>query len=116
MRIRGFSTPGTMSAYLAPLRNLIRNVNDGLAPDDRTMDLGGCESLLIQDNIVISDLTTPIRHNNLVGTVNTFHNLSSEGKLIRSTNVFAPFDKAPEVVTQVQADLDDTILASFLNL
>ena len=52
----------------------------------------------------------------IVGPFNTFNNLSPDGNLIRSTNGAAPYDNAPEVVTQIEADLDDATVLSFLEI
>jgi hypothetical protein len=90
--------------------NVIQNLNEELASGNRALDIGGCERLLIERNIVGSAL--PMVHG-LVGSVRTFNNLRPDGQLVRSYDGSV---SAPEVVTQVRADLEDAMVAWFLGI
>ena len=91
--------------------NVIRNVNDATAPVDSqfAMDIGGCEKLLIEGNVIKIDSTMPIRANSSVGTVSTFNNMTPEGKLIQAIN-----PNSNEMLPDELADLEDALLLSLV--
>jgi hypothetical protein len=90
--------------------NVIRNSNDQMPSHNFALNVSGCGRLWIEGNIIGSAL--PMLHGT-IGSVKTFNNLRPNGQLVRS---YAGSVSAPEVVTQVRADLEDAIVASFLGI
>jgi hypothetical protein len=74
------------------------------------MDIGGCENLLIEGNIVTSNSLTPIRYNNSAGTTKTFNNLSPNGKLIRASNA----ETNGHLTATEVADIEEILFSTFL--
>jgi hypothetical protein len=90
--------------------NVIRNVNDALAPFNRAIELGGCEEAIVERNILAVDRIPSFTHNTS-GTVHTFNNLSQAGLLIESFS----FDSPPLPATEFVRDaLEDALMLAFL--
>ena len=53
--------------------------------------------------------------NNVIGTMETFNNVSPAGQLILSKHSIT-LQPAPEVVTRVEADIDDVLTAAVLQI
>jgi len=94
-------------------RNVIRNVNDESGPANRAIEVTGCEAVLIERNVIGVDRAHSIEHAG-VKTIITFNNTNPGGEVIRSFVWQGGTVMAPEVVTKVRADLEDTMISAFL--
>jgi len=116
--LRPYGTPFSPQYSIVRLvvrGNVIRNVEDigGRGTQFRGIELSGCESALIENNIVDLPLPTPLEHRRC-GQVDTFNNLTPAGGLLLSDSKDDPERPALEVVTKVRADLEDAMVSAFL--
>ena len=89
--------------------NVIRHVDDASAPSTRAIECGGCEQVLIDNNIISMDRATPIESNPNSPSY-SFNNVRPDGTILRVFDGTAY--SAPDVTTQIQNDLDDVIIVN----
>jgi hypothetical protein len=117
LRMYGTSqfSPEYSIVHLVARGNVIRNVEEigDRGENSRAIEMSGCESALIENNIVDLPLPTPLEHRRC-GQVDTFNNLTPAGGLLLSDSKDDPERPALEVVTKVRADLEDAMVSAFL--
>jgi len=101
--------------HLLARGNVIRNVEEigDRGQNSKTIEMSGCESALLEQNIIDLPSARPLEHNSCGEHLQTFNNLTPGGTLVESF-LQGSSAKAPEVTVRVRADLEDAMVASFL--
>jgi len=105
---------GSRTLGLVARGNVIRNVEEigDRGKNSKTIEMSGCESALLEQNIIDLPSGRPLEHNSC-GELQTFNNLRPGGALVESF-LQGSNENAPEVTVKVRADLEDAMVSAFL--